>query len=128
MSTQPSRSLPRGVCPEQEVLVSRGLQPMDYRDVDRLRVLLWEHFPDERFTVIARGESLTIASGTKPNLRKHARLTRQGEDRWSLEPPGPRGCWNKSLRTGRMVDLVDEFTALLAFPALAPVDGGGRAR
>ena len=91
--------LPRG-------LLQTECSPLDYRDVDLLRMLLWEHLEAAKLTVVAHGDSLILVSGTRPNHRKYARLTRLGQDRWSISLPSPRGTWEKTPHVGRIEDMV----------------------
>ncbi len=83
-----------------------GAFPLDYRDADLLRTLLWEHLEAAKLTVVAQGDSLIMVSGMRPNHRKYARLTRLGQDRWAISLPNSRGTWEKTSHVGRIEDMV----------------------
>ncbi|MBU6427376.1 MAG: hypothetical protein KGR26_00050 [Cyanobacteria bacterium REEB65] len=86
---------------------------MDFRDADRLRVLLYEHAVPGNIRVVPLGESLSLVSGEKPGLLKHARLTRLGQDRWAISLPRHDGKWEKTAFVGRMEEMVAIITRAL---------------
>ncbi len=102
---------------------------MDYREVDLLRVLLWEHLSSAEFTVSVRGDSLAVVVGTGPDRRKLARLTRLGQERWAVSLPNSRGTWVKTPHVGQMEEMVRKLARDAPPPATArppfPLAGRG---
>ena len=87
---------------------------VEQTELDLVRTLLAGYPHATHVQVVARGDTLALVSGKKPDVQKHARLTRLGKSCWAISLPRHTGAWEKTPFMGPLPDMVRMIAVDLA--------------